>query len=214
MGLIERVLERLRKTAAAPGIGREVQAQVRGVSHRLLRIRDRPAACGIEKFKRNERHRPAHARHARPVVAHAADGARAVRTVLVVIHREVVIVHEVPAACVVDESVAIVIDPIARDLARIRPHVRRQIRVCVVDARVDHAHLHRGAARAHLPCLRRIDVRIHRARALPRVVHAPQIGKARVVRDHRRGIRDVVRLRVAHDAVQFAHLRHRIRNSV
>ena len=52
-----------------------------------------------------------------------------------------VVARKVPAIYVVDESVAVVVDPVARDLTGVGPHVGGQVRMRAIDPRVDDGHL-------------------------------------------------------------------------
>ena len=205
--------ERLREAAAAPGIRGQVHPDACGIGRGLHRVRSRATAARRQEFQAHERHLPVHAGHTRAVVAHAADAARAVRAVVVVIHRVVVVVREIPAPRVIDVAISIVVEAVRGDFAGIRPHVRHQIRMRVVDARVDHADQHCTAARAQIPSLRRVDVRIRRATALPRIMKPPQLAKTRVIRQHA-GVHEVIRLRHERQiacAGDFSqHARHRI----
>ncbi len=85
----------------------------------------------------------------------------------------IVIVHEVPAVDVVDVPVVVIIDSIIGDFVGIVPNVRREIFVFVFDARVDDSHDNVAATRVDIPGLRRIDIGIHDASGLARVVHCP-----------------------------------------
>ena len=74
-----------------------------------------------------------------PLLPTRADGARHVRAVAVVVHRVGVVVDEVVAVDVVDVAVAVVVEPSAGDLGRVRPDVGGEVGMRVVDAGVDHA---------------------------------------------------------------------------
>ena len=142
-------------------------------------VGDAAGAGGVEDLDRDDlRPEPAARRcvrerrdagHAERVVGARRDRARDVRAVVVVVLRVVVAVDEVPAAVVVDAAVGVVVDAVgllaAAALARVGEHVRRQVGVVratpvsmtatrTVDAESD----------AHVPCLCRVDVGIHRAR--------------------------------------------------
>ena len=62
------------------------------------------------------------------------------------------IVGEVEPVDVVDVAVAVVVDAVARDFARVDPHVGGQVFVVVFHALVDHGDDHVGIARRELPC--------------------------------------------------------------
>ena len=75
----------------------------------------------------------------------------------------------------------------------------------VVDAGVDHGDDDVAAARRDVPGLGGVDVGVGAAAGLAGVVHAPQLGEARVVGD-RRVIDDPVGLRVEHRGVALIAL--------
>ncbi len=144
--------------------------------------------------------------HAEAVVGARRERAGHVRAVLANGGGVVVVVGEVPAPEVVDLAVAVVVDvvrlPAGAALARVDEHVGREVGVVRDDAAVHHGHAHRGAqARAQVPGLWGIDVRVRQARDAPhllaRVVEPPEVGEARVVGD---GVLvdDRVRLGVEH----------------
>jgi hypothetical protein len=64
--------------------------------------------------------------------------------------RVCVLVDEVPAVHVVDAAVGVVVDAVARELARVDPEVADEIGVAGVDAAVDHRD-HDGTAAARGP---------------------------------------------------------------
>jgi len=64
----------------------------------------------------------------------------------------------VDAVDVIDVAVAVIVDAVARDLARIPPHVGGQVGMGGVDARVDDRHQHRGGPQAQVPGLGGLDV--------------------------------------------------------
>ena len=125
VGERDRVGERLRVVAAGPRVVRHVGALLRGVQHGADRVRIRPGALGVEELDGHDPHVPVHAADSDAVVPGRADRAGDVRPVAVVVHRVVVIVHEVPAAPVVDVAVVVVVDPVrpaaAAVLARVDP---------------------------------------------------------------------------------------------
>ena len=73
------------------------------------------------------------------VVPDRADYARAVRSVLVIVERKVVVVHEVPAHDVARDIVTEYVHPV-HSLVRIAPDIEREIFVGIVHARVDHGY--------------------------------------------------------------------------
>src|SRR5262249_52726301 len=100
----------------------------------------RPESRGGDELQWHQGDVPGDTGHAGGVVSRRADGAGHVRAMAVVVVRIVVPVDEVPAVNVVDVPVAVVIDPVRRDLAGIGPDIGGEIRVVGVHARVDHGH--------------------------------------------------------------------------
>ena len=70
----------------------------------------------------------------------------------------VVVGAEVPAVHVVDEPVAVVVEPVARNLAGVRPDLGREIRVPEIGAGVHDADQHRRTAGRHVPGVSELDV--------------------------------------------------------
>ena len=83
-------------------------------------------------------HAPVDADDADAVVSDCADGTGHVCTVAVLVSRVGIVAGEVIAVDVVDVAVAVIVDPVAGDFARVLPQVVPQIRVRQVDARVSH----------------------------------------------------------------------------
>jgi hypothetical protein len=104
----------------------------------------------------------------------------------VVVGRIAVVARAVDAVNVVAPAVAVIVDPVPGDLARVRPQVLRQIRVMKVDAGVDHGDDDAGRARGRLSRGRRIDR-----------PHVPLRSPAGVVGSDVLGGDEVVGLRVA-----------------
>jgi hypothetical protein len=94
----------------------------------------------------------------------------ATRAVSVGVGRIAGVAEEVVAVHVVDEAVAVVIEAVARDLTGVGPEVRGQVGVGELDAGVDDADHHAGAARRHVPCRRGADLRQSPLRGVRRVV--------------------------------------------
>ena len=180
--VLDRQPQRLGKPAAPPAVAHDVDVHHRGVFDRGDGIGRASAAARVQELERHEAHGPVHSRHAEPVVPHGADGARHVGAVEMVVHGVVVAVHEVPAANVVHESVSVVVDVIPGDFRGVDEDVCRQIRMGVIDARIDDGDHDAVAARRDVPCLRRMDVGPGGSAGLTDVVETPEIGKQRVIR--------------------------------
>ena len=173
--------------AAPPTIARDPHVDAVGRPHHR-RVVDGPDGVGrrtgarrVEEFERHQRHIPVHPGDAGAVVPHAADRARHVRAVVVVVHRVAVVVCEVVPVHVVHEAVVVIVHAVAGNLARIGPDVGGQIGMGVVDAGVDHGYDGRTAARRDIPRLRRVDVGVGRASRLPDVVEAVEIREGGIV---------------------------------
>jgi hypothetical protein len=97
-----------------------------------------------------------------------------VRTVAVVVDWIIVIVGKIPAERVVNVAVVIVINPVARDLARVDPDVGGEIGVVLIDARVKHGGDDVLASReSGQPGFNRVNVRPLRAAGLTAVIETP-----------------------------------------
>ena len=114
-----------------------------------------------------------------------------------IVHRIVVVVVEVPAVHVVHEAVAVVVDAVSRDLARVGPDVRRQVGMRVIDAAVDDPDQDGVVPHGGVPGQLRRDVDARDAARLSGVVQPPLGRVARIVRGPRR-LHDVIRLGVIH----------------
>ena len=74
---------------------------------------------------------------------------------------------------VINVAVVIVINAVARNFAGVRPHVIDQIRMGVIDSRIDHADNHLLTTRLNIPGFNSIDVRIDGATSLSGVIESP-----------------------------------------
>ena len=210
---------RCRRTSAAEvdhsdahGAGVVECARDRGVG--------RASGC-VEHAEADEADLPIDAGHRATVVASRADRAGDVGSVThlhVVVTRVVVVVDEVPAVRIIDETVAVIVDVVgllaATGLTRIRPEVAGKIGMVVIDARVDDRDDHARATGGDIPRFGSIDVGIqgptgteHR---LAGVVQGPEVAETVVV-GNRVGTVDVVRLDELHTrlAPQGVHRRRR-----
>ncbi len=196
----DRVEQALAEAAAAPRVGQHAQVDARvALGDRVVDgadgVLEGAAAAGVEELEGHDLDLPVHAGHADAVVAGRADGAGAVRAVVVVVHRIAAAGDRVEAVHVVDDAVAVVVHAVARDLGRVDPHVGGQILVRVVHAGVDHADDDVGAADAVVPRLDGVDVSVRGAAGLAGVVEPVQLGEAGIV-GRGAGVDDVVALGV------------------
>ena len=129
------------------------------------------------------------------------------RAVPMVIHWVAVVVDEVVPVDIIDKPVAVVVDTVPGDLARIRPDVRHQVGVRVVNASIDYANDNVDTACGDIPCFGRVNVRIGRPARLTGVVHSPQLGKVGVIRDclnRKDGIRlEISNVRIGSEPVDY-----------
>jgi len=216
VGVVVQV-ERGRERAVAVVARHDVVA-VGADHHRQVVVRpdDRRRAEPAElvgDLDRHDRHIPVHARHADAVVARRPQRPRHRRPVPDEVVRVVVQLPEVPPVDVVDEAVPVVVDPVARDLAGVRPDVRHQVRVLQVHPRVDHRDQHIVRPDRHIPRPRDRRVRPDHAHpaagdVLTRVVQLPLIAEERIVRQPGRLVPHI-RLHRQH----AVHARHRPRDT-
>ncbi len=101
------------------------------------------AAVGPQELRGDHRDVPTHTGHAGAVAADAADRAGHVGAMIVAdaVVDGVVVRVEIPAADVVDVSVAVVVDAVSCGIERIQPHVGREVRMVEVHAFVDDPHV-------------------------------------------------------------------------
>ena len=89
------------------------------------------------------------------------------RAMAIVVHRVGFAGNDIDAVTVVHITVAIVIRAIGVAVQRVSEHIRCQIRVGVVNARINNGYDRVGAAGRQIPCLGRINVGVRRATGLP-----------------------------------------------
>ena len=193
-GAVELGLEPIVVGAAAVGVvrGDDVEAAVLQVGDVVEALQDAgvgevsAAVAGLDGQDRGPRR---DAEPAEVVVRDGGDRAGDVSAVrrAVALH-VVVIVEKVPAADVVDVAVAVVVDAVAGDLARVDEDVGREVGVRVVDAAVDDRDDGALPGRARLPGAVGVDVGIGDAAAGSPVItgvfeppHRPA-GEERIVR--------------------------------
>src|SRR6185503_20355506 len=103
---------------------------------------------------------PCYANHSDPVVAYSAYCSGHMRAVSRVRGHEnsIVAFDQIPTVDIVNESVAIIVNAVAGNLARVHPCVRREVRVREVYARVYYGNHKIVAARSNIPSSRRGDI--------------------------------------------------------
>ena len=75
----------------------------------------------------------------------------------------------------------VIVNAVAGDFAGVAPHVRRKVRVGVINTRIHDADDNAAAASGDVPCFRCIDVRVPLAAGLARVIQAPVVGGVKLV---------------------------------
>src|SRR2546428_2970400 len=107
---------------------------------------------------------------------------------------------------VMDEAVPVIVDSVARDLVRVRPDIRRQVRVVVIGARVDDGHEDAAAPGGDAPGALGVDIGSGRAARLPGIVKPVLLHVARIIRREADGdevVRlDVLYVRIAAEALE------------
>ena len=153
---VDRVIECLRESAAAPRVVRNLDTLLVHVLHRKHSVR-REAAVRSDESKCHQLAAPCDARHADAVVADRTHGARRVRSVRGVRWVAVALV-EVVTERVIDVAVCVVVDAVSSDFAGVRPHVCREIGVRVVRTIVDDRDDKVGITREGVPRLIRAAI--------------------------------------------------------
>ena len=135
-------------------------------------------------------------------LARGANRAGHVRAVTEIVHRVRVVVGRVDPVAVVDEAVAIVVNPVGVAIGSVSEHVVRKIGMRVVDAGVEDRHDDAVAAARNLPSLRKVDVCTRNSRQTDRHCGIPTARKARSGRRRVRCTHDLIQLRVLHIRVK------------
>ena len=170
------VVEGLRKTAASPTVIRDPHAHCSGIFDRADRIERASRTAVAEELQCHQLGVPVDPHHPLAVVARRSDRAGDVGSVGVNVHRIAIVIGEVIAVDIVDVAVAVVIDVVAGDFARVGPDVGDQIGVRVVDAGIDNAD-HDATTSLNIPGLDCIDVGIHCSAALSGVMQSPELAE-------------------------------------
>ena len=162
----------------------DVGAHLARVREGVGDVRAEAAADHVASPQRHQRDVPVDPGDPLGVVALGADRARHVGAVALAVGGVVVVVDEVPAAVVVDQEVAVVVEGVALEaptgLAGIGPDVVGQVRVLHGHAAVDDADHHRRIARRGAPGLGSVDVGVGGAEGAV-VVERPLRGELGVV---------------------------------
>ena len=154
----------------------------------LDRIADQTIPRRIDELAGHDLRLPTDADTAKTVVAEGANRAADVCPVPVIVVRIARVIDRVNAVHVVHITIAVVVNPVARDLPGIDPNAVGQIFVGVSHARVDYRHEHFRRAVLHLPPLGRVNVGVRHAAVLAEVIQSPQqsLSVGRIGRCHQR----------------------------
>ena len=206
----QRLLHKVGLLRAAKGHIDHVRAHCIRIVDGLGNIARGERAGGLTGLDGHDLRAPREADAALAVAAHA-DDARHVRAVPVVVHR----VARLRAACgnihavvVIDIAVVVIVDAIARDLARVDPHICRKILVRVVHAGINDRY---NGARAGVDLLAQFGRPPELIRPFQQLVDDPAFADLDLLRHAVAvGMVDVVQLRVGH-AARFPERGHRRR---
>ncbi len=136
-GFFNRPFEGSGRTSASPGVGSEVDPDLRCVGHGFDSVGRRATSRSGKKFDSDHGYVPSHPDHAFSIVSNSTDRTCAVGAVGVVVIRVVVVVYEIPSVDVVYKTIPVVVFSVSCDFARIGPHVRFQIFMVAVYAGVN-----------------------------------------------------------------------------
>ena len=189
------VLHGVREGAPAPRVVHDHGVHSDRVVDGVDRLGGEAGAVLPEELHGKDRDLPVDPGDPPPVPSERPEDPGDVRAVRGVVERLVVAVGEIPPVHVVDEAVAVVVQPVARDLSRVGEDVARQVGVEEVDPGVDHGDHDLAFACGDVPGARRIDVGSGLPPRLPAVAEGPLLGEARVVRNPVRR-EEIVRLDV------------------
>ena len=150
----------------------------------------------IERFDRRRRDRecvtnrhrhdpgvPVYTGNTNAVVSHCRHGASDVSAVAVSVHRDGGAVTRVDSENVVDVAIAIVVDPVARNLAGIDPHVGQKIGVVKIDPGIQDRDNRLRRTGDHIPSIWRTDIRAGSSAGLTCIFHRPHADVLRIVRN-------------------------------
>ena len=197
---IDGVVQRPRgKARAAPTGVDDFRPFAARVIHALDGIGDEPVSRRVQKFARHDLDLPANADNTDGVVAHRADRPTDVRAVAVIVVWITRMVDDIDAMHIVHVTVAVVVNAITRNLARIDPHVVGQVFVCIAHAGVNDRHDDVARVVLNVPGGLRADVRAGRAPVNARVVQTPKgtVAITKVV-GHSQRLHLIIRLGIFH----------------
>ena len=178
-------------SAASPTVigGDDVDAEVASHHRHIVNGLDGAgrraiAACG-EELHRHQLRGPVDARNTGRIVADGSDRPGDVRAVAMVVVGIAVTVDEVVPVDIVDVPVAVIVDPVAGDLSGIDPHIGSEVRMRIVDARINNGDHHVGGSGRQVPRFRGVDVGVGEPACLAGVIQPPQGREPAVIRHGR-----------------------------
>ena len=173
--IVDGIMQRLGcETGGTPTGIDDSRAFAARVIHAPDGVGNETIARGVQKFARHDLHLPGHSHHPDAVVAQRADSAADVRAVAVIVHGIAAVGDGVDAVNIIHKTVAIIINPVAGNFARIHPHVVRQVLVRIAHAGVNDRH-DDGARRVlNIPSVGSVDVRAGDTSQLTGIVQSPE----------------------------------------
>src|SRR5581483_415392 len=155
-----------------------------------------------DEFARHDLYVPRDAAHPHPVITNRANDSGDVCAVAVVIHGIRVMIHGIDAVAVVDVAIVIVVDAVVVAVRRAGINVVGEVRVVVVDPRVDQSDVDTRITGRDVPSRGGINVGTgDGVRDLARVLQRPLAREARIVR-YRADRDDVVGLGILYVALR------------
>src|SRR5215212_115151 len=94
-----------------------------------------------------------------------------------------IIIIKINAIDIVHETIYVIINSIAGNLASIDPEVRTQVGLCHVKSIVDYGNDCARSSPGDVPCQRRVYVGIHRATPQAAILMVPLVIEKRIVRN-------------------------------
>ena len=130
----EREVSRFPRVVRGDDVDAKVSPHPGGVVERCEHAAGVAGTAIVLKPQGHQRYPRGNADNPKAVVGHRTDRAGDVGAVAITVERQVVVVDEVPAVDVVDESIAVIVDAVAGDLTGVGPDVPGQVGMVDVDA--------------------------------------------------------------------------------
>ena len=85
------------------------------------------------------------------VVGGGRDCSGNMSSMVVIIHRIIIIISKIPAVHIIDKAISIIVFAITRNLSGVFPHIALQIRMFIIDSSVDDGYNHAWRTFGDLP---------------------------------------------------------------